>query len=201
MSLAQSRPSLPPGTFWDTKIDAAVLQVLPGDHKVIDWPTVAVTTLLGSCVAACIRDTGLGLGGLNHFLLPGNKTNEAGSARYGVNAMELLINDILKRGGRRDRLEAKVFGGGHVIEMSAADKVGDRNARFVADYLRQEGIPVRASDLGGSRARRIYFFPETGRASVLKLGTEAASELTSAEKRLQSRVEQAPRAGGLELFG
>lgn len=189
-----------PGLFWDPKVNAMTQTVLPGYHAVTDAPGVAVVTLLGSCVAACIRDTELGLGGLNHFLLPGGTGADQGSARYGINAMELLINDILKRGGLKGRLEAKVFGGANVIDVSAAETVGDRNARFVTDYLRREGIRIAAADLGGDRARRVFYFPQTGRATVLKLPVSDTRRLRQDELALKARAQSAPKAGGVELF-
>lgn len=198
MTPAAARPA--PGLFWDPKIGAMTQTVLPGFHAVTDVPGVALVTLLGSCVAACIRDTALGLGGINHFLLPGAPGVDHGSARYGVNAMELLINDILKRGGAKERLEAKVFGGANVIDVSGADTVGDRNARFVVDYLRAEGIRLAAADLGGDRARRVFYFPDTGRATVLRLPVSDTRRLRREELALKERAVAAPKSGGVELF-
>ncbi|MGM0586589.1 MAG: chemoreceptor glutamine deamidase CheD, partial [Pseudomonadota bacterium] len=171
-------------------------------HEVTEDPEVAVTTLLGSCVAACLRDAGTGIGGLNHFLLPGEGRTQGGSrsARYGVHAMEVLINDILRRGGAKERLEAKVFGGANVIDTASADTVGARNAQFVKDYLRLEGIRLAASDTGGERARRVYFFPGTGRVSVLRLPVAESRRARAEETRLARAARQAPRAGGVELF-
>ena len=189
-------------SYFDPKIGARAISVLPGHHDVTQEADVAVTTLLGSCVAACIRDVDKGIGGLNHFLLPGEDRSEAGarSARYGVHAMEVLINDILKRGGRKDRMEAKVFGGANVIDVSSKDTVGVRNAQFVKDYLRMEGIRLAASDCGGDRARRVYFFPATGRASVLRLPASESRVMHRSETQLAQQAVKAPAAGGVELF-
>ncbi len=194
--------SAAPRTYWDAKIGARAAIVLPGDHLVTDEPDLALVTLLGSCVAACIRDVEIGVGGLNHFLLPdgGSAGDAQGSLRYGANAMEVLVNDILKRGGRRDRLEAKVFGGGNVIDTSAAETVGDRNAKFVREYLRREGIRIAAADLGGTRARRVFFFPGSGRASVLRLEPTDARTVRDQEARFKAKVVTQPKAGGVELF-
>ncbi|MFT4792508.1 MAG: chemotaxis protein CheD [Paracoccaceae bacterium] len=188
--------------YFDPKINAWAISVLPGHHKVIDTPDTAVSTLLGSCVAACIRDTRKGLGGLNHFLLPGedNGGNGARSARYGVHAMEVLINDILRSGSVRGDLEAKIFGGANVIDTAAKETVGDRNSQFVEDYLRSEGIRVTAKDLGGRRARRVFFFPSSGRASVLRLPLSASSRMWAEESQLAHQARTAPKAGGVELF-
>lgn len=186
--------------YFDPKINAWSISVLPGHHKVIDTPDTAVSTLLGSCVAACIRDVRKGIGGLNHFLLPGEAGDGAGSARYGVNAMEVLINDILRRGGMKPDLEAKIFGGANVIDTAAKETVGIRNGRFVEEYLRSEGIRVTARDLGGDRARRVFFFPSSGRASVLRLPPSASSRMRAEEKQLARQAQAAPKAGGVELF-
>lgn len=198
MNIAADQPRT--GLIWDPKINAMTMPVLPGHHAVTGEPDIAVATLLGSCVAACIRDPLLGFGGLNHFLLPGDAGADQRSARYGAQAMEMLINDILKRGGAKARLEAKVFGGANVIDISAAETVGDRNCRFVAEYLRREGIPILAQDLGGERARRLFYFPHSGRASVLKLPAADNRRLRSAEMALRALAQSAPRAGGVELF-
>lgn len=199
--MSGAEPANGRNSYFDTKIGAQATIVLPGDHMVSSEPDHALVTLLGSCVAACIRDPETGVGGLNHFLLPDDRGatvgGGSGSLRYGTNAMEVLINDILKLGGSKGRLEAKVFGGGNVIDTSATETVGDRNARFVLDYLRREGIRVAASDLGGTRARRIFYFPTSGRVSVLRLEPQAVRDQ---EMRLKAKVETAPRAGQVELF-
>lgn len=187
--------------YWDAKIGSNATIVLPGDHYVTETDDLAIVTLLGSCVAACIRDTRSGIGGLNHFLLPEEKSgggnSGSGSLRYGANAMEVLINDILRRGGDKGSLEAKVFGGGNVIDTSASETVGDRNCKFVIDYLRREGITVAASDLGGTRARRVFYFPATGRVSVLRLEPTSVREQ---EMRLKEKVDTGPKTGSVELF-
>ena len=188
--------------YFEPKLGARAVSVLPGRHAVIDEAELCVTTLLGSCVAACIRDTQRGVGGLNHFLLPGEDRDDAASrsTRYGVHAMEVLINDILKRGGQKDALEAKVFGGANVIETSSEDTVGARNGRFVERYLKTEGIRITATDVGGERARRVYFFPATGRVSVLRLAPAETRSMSASESRLRQAVRRAPAAGGVELF-
>lgn len=200
MSAVNSASSPGQRTYFDAKVGSEATIVLPGDHLVTREKELAIVTLLGSCVAACIRDTQLGIGGLNHFLLPDEGPQGgggSGSMRYGTNAMEVLINDILKQGGSKARLEAKVFGGANVIDTSQKETVGDRNGRFVIDYLRREGIPVVAQDLGGTRARRIFFFPSTGRVSVLRLEPQAVRDQ---EMKLKTRVESQPKAGTVELF-
>ena len=147
------------------QIDAA--KILPGEYFVTNSGMLLVT-VLGSCVAACIRDADSGLGGMNHFMLPDDGRRDAvgTSARYGTYAMEILINHLMKMGARRNRLEAKVFGGGAVLESLSSSNVGVKNAEFVLDYLKTEKIPVVAKDLLDSYPRKVYYFPETGRVLV-----------------------------------
>ncbi|SET43233.1 chemoreceptor glutamine deamidase CheD [Oceanicella actignis] len=185
---------------FDPRLNAKVVSVLPGNYHVIDGDA-AISTLLGSCVAACIRDRDAGIGGLNHFILPASEAaGDLRSARYGVFAMELLINEILRRGGRKDRLEAKIFGGARVVDSGKDDTVGDRNGRFVKAYLSTEGIPVLAEDLGGERPRRVFFFPSTGRVLVQRLARSAAMDESAVARRAIEERVSARRAGGIELF-
>jgi len=142
-----SQPGL---CHFDREIGGVAAKVLPGEY-LVTGNDVALVTLLGSCVAACLRDPVAGVGGINHFMLPeGGAGAASDSARYGGYAMEMLTNELLKRGARRERLEAKVFGGGNVLRgftAGIAGTVGERNARFVKDYLAREGIPIVAEDL------------------------------------------------------
>lgn len=139
------------------------IHVGQGEHQVSADPSVMLTTVLGSCVAMCLRDPDVGVGGMNHFLLPEGAAAGSGAARrYGAYAMELLINAVLQAGGRRERLEAKLFGGGRMFD--SLHDVGRANADFAERYLRDEGIPVVGGSLRGAGARRIQFWPATGRA-------------------------------------
>jgi chemotaxis protein CheD len=161
---------------------------------------IALVTLLGSCVAACLRDPATGIGGINHFMLPEGRIGVASeSARYGGYAMELLINELLKKGAARARLEAKVFGGGNVLSGFTRANVGDQNATFVREYLQRERIPVVAEDLRGLAPRKIWYFPRTGRTLVKTLPN--AGEVRSLERMYESRLHQQPvDAGDVELF-
>lgn len=186
-------------SHFDHRVGARVHQILPGNHLVIDKAGEAVCTLLGSCVAACIRDSVRGIGGLNHFLLPGSDQSQ--SARYGAYAMEVLINEILGRGGRRDHLEAKIFGAAEGIGGSQPQSVGAKNAAFTRQYLANEGIPILAADLGGTSGRRVYYFPSHGGVRVQYL---AALESRAAEAEAASyrrNLDVKPIAGAVELFG
>ena len=152
--------------YWEPKVNAFITTVQPGGFTVTRRGDLVLGTLLGSCVAACICDPEAGIGGLNHFLLPddggaaqtGAARATTNATRYGVHAMEMLINEILKMGGARPRLQAKVFGGANVIALSSVNPVGERNQAFTIDFLRREGIPVTATDMGGARARRVVLF-------------------------------------------
>ena len=133
-----------------------------GEHYVTDDPHVMLSTILGSCVAMCLRDPGAGIGGMNHFMLPEGNVGDGAPARYGSYAMELLINDVLKAGGRRDRLEAKLFGGGRMFD--GLRDVGRANADFAERFLHDEGIPVVGGSLRGEGGRRVHYWPVSGRA-------------------------------------
>jgi chemotaxis protein CheD len=180
-------------------LDAA--KILPGEYFVSENGMLLVT-VLGSCVAACIRDTDAGIGGMNHFMLPdeGGRDILGSSARYGTYAMEVLINHLLKLGARRNRLEAKVFGGGAVLASLSSSNVGVRNAEFVLDYLKTENIPIVAKDLMESYPRKVYYFPQTGRVLVKKLHRVHNETLFSRERDYKERLAGAKVEGDIELF-
>lgn len=136
------------------------IHVIQGQHAVSDNPEVVICTLLGSCVAACMWDPEAGVGGLNHFLLPEGREGSE-NLSFGAHAMELLINELLKRGARKHRLEAKLFGGARLIR--GLTDVGSQNARFATEFIANEGIKNAGGSLGGVRARRIEFWPVSGR--------------------------------------
>ena len=161
------------------------VQITQGEVHVTDDPTQVLTTVLGSCVAACIRDPESGVGGMNHFLLANSESGGRAATDYGVNAMELLINGILKLGGARDRLEAKLFGGANVVAVSSA--IGSHNAAFAEQFLADEGIKLVGGDMRGVHARRIQFWPTTGRALQILLG-DRHRRVFEEEKRVATRT-------------
>ncbi len=172
------------------------LHIVQGEQAVSRDPELVMTTLLGSCVSACMRDPTAGVGGLNHFLLPGEDPGGAGAAlRQGVHAMELLVNALLREGARRDRIEAKLFGGANL--MSGLTDVGALNAAFAGSFLQREGIAHVGGCLGGDRARRIEFWPVSGRVRQVRLarGADAGESPGRAPG-----VRAGPPAGALELF-
>jgi len=174
------------------------IHVIQGEHAVSSDPDVVMTTILGSCVAVCLRDTRAGVGGMNHFLLPDGKAEGLDeSRRYGAYAMELLINDLLRSGGRRERMEAKLFGGARMF--GGLSDVGASNAAFAERFLRDEGIPVVGGSLGGFGARRVQYWPVSGRAQQRTVTD------THEVARLRETTVKAPPAptadeGDLELF-
>lgn len=158
--------------YFDSEFGISAVKLLPGEYFVTSRDIV-LTTVLGSCVAACVRDSTAGVGGMNHFMLPEDadpsSRTAAAAMRYGAYAMKILLNELLKAGARRDRLEAKVFGGGAVLANMTMLNIGERNADFVLRYLQMEQIRIAAQDLGGKLPRRINYFPVTGRVTMRKL--------------------------------
>ncbi len=186
--------------YSDKKFKCDAVRILPGEYY-ISSKNRLLMTVLGSCVSACIWDQKRGIGGLNHFMLPGKANDNFNkSARYGNYAMEVLINHIIQAGGRREDLVAKVFGGGKVMHSFTSMDIGSDNALFIIDYLRNEGIPVLASDLGDIYPRKVYFFPETGKAMVRKLTDTHNHEVEIEEDNYFNKVNKTEIEGEIELF-
>jgi chemotaxis protein CheD len=187
--------------YFDPTFGAEAVKVLPGEYFVTTMDMLLVT-VLGSCVSACIRDKEKGIGGMNHFMLAdsGEQSPYSASARYGVYAMEILINHLLKLGARRGNLEAKLFGGGRVMAALSSSNVGERNCSFAIDFLRTEGIFVSAQDLLDVHPRKVYFFPNTGRVLVKKLTRLHNDTLLRRETEYAARLTEAPSSGDIELF-
>ncbi len=184
--------------FQDPGFGRAAVKVLPGEYFVYDQD-VAVNTTLGSCVAACLHDAGRGIGGMNHFMLPEGAVEAGG--RFGAFAMELLINEMLKRGARREALQAKVFGGGSVMKSLARTFIGEKNVAFVRAFLAQEGIPVLASDVLGAWPRKVCLFPRSGQVLCKRLPQAGgAGQDLREEEHYRARLVQQPRGGDMELF-
>ncbi|GAB3537515.1 chemoreceptor glutamine deamidase CheD [Noviherbaspirillum agri] len=188
--------------YYDRTFDCDAAKILPGEYY-FTCKDMMIVTVLGSCVSACIRDRVSGIGGMNHFMLPDSGDADSpvsASMRYGTYAMEVLINDLLKAGARRENLEAKVFGGGNVLRGFIAINVGERNAQFVRDYLRAENIRVVAEDLNDIYPRKVYFFPRSGKVLVKKLRQLNNNTLVNREQDYASRLQASPVAGDVELF-
>ena len=183
--------------FFDPAFNVEACKVLPGEYFVYD-EDIVIQTVLGSCVAACIADRGVGVGGMNHFLLP---DGDDSSARYGVNAMEVLINDLLKRGARRGSLEAKVFGGAAVIQGMTHLNVGKQNVEFVERFLIQERIPIVSKDVLDITPRKVCYFPKSARAMVKKLAPATVSVVADEEVSYQRSLRKTVTKGGsVDLF-
>jgi chemotaxis protein CheD len=197
--LANARSRASPLLYRDTQLNADVVKVLPAEYFCTERD-LALMTVLGSCVAACLRDPVLRLGGMNHFMLPDGEVTDGVPARYGSHAMELLINELIKHGARRDRIEAKVFGGGNVLKSFTSQPVGTRNAEFVVEYLKNENINVVSKDLGGIHPRKVCFFPVSGRALVKRLPHAHEDAVAAEEIAYKDRLKQTPVAGSVELF-
>lgn len=192
-----------PNRYFDRHFDCPAVKILPGEYYATRDKTLIVT-VLGSCVSVCLRDSVNKIGGMNHFLLPndemGGLSPNGASARYGTFAMEVLINELLKMGAKRNRLEAKVFGGGNVLQGLTLNNVGQRNAEFVLEYLSTERIPVLAKDLLGQYPRKVYFFPETGEVKMKKIKALHNTTILDRESEYRMHIKQRPPSGDVDLF-
>ena len=195
-------------SYTDPTLKRVAVKLLPGEYHVTN-EDLAQVTVLGSCVAACIRDVTNGIGGMNHFMLPdvgGGEADRFGTiGRYGVHAMELLINGLLKLGAKRQNFEAKVFGGGNVMQSLTTSNVGTRNSEFVLEFLQNERIRVVAQDLEDIYPRKVYFLPREGKVLVKKLMSAHNKALVQEEvdytRRLAKTVKTTGGSGDVELFG
>ncbi len=204
------QPSLPGfdtvNRYWDRENQIITAKLLPGDCYVTSDDEL-ITTVLGSCVSACIWDTVAGLGGMNHFMLP--QTSQSGldakadgvvgsALRYGNYAMEHLINTILRHGGSRQHLEVKLFGGSKII--ATLGDVGLRNVEFVMAYVQTEGLRLASYDLGDIYPRKINFYPKTGRVRMKKIKDLHNDTILLREKQYGSQLQTVPVEGSVELF-
>lgn len=171
------------------------IHIIQGEFRITDDEEMALTTMLGSCVAACLRDPAARVGGMNHFLLPwGEGCGSPNAERFGAYAMELLINALLRAGARRERLEAKLFGGARLSEN--LPDVGAQNVAFAQHFLEHEGIALHGGSVGGRHARRVQYWPVNGRVRQLALAG-ADSRLIATEARGPVRRRE---LGTVELF-
>lgn len=199
----RSNAALATHLYFDRKHKTEAARVLPGEYYATAQDML-LATVLGSCVTACIRDRQNGIGGMNHFMLPDGRIDEndpsSMSARYGIYAMEILINHIIKIGARRANLEAKVFGGGNVMPGLIEANVGERNAEFVLGFLETENIPIVARDLVDIYPRKVHYFPSTGKVLVKKLRDLPDSAIIERERNYSLRLPKASIGGAIELF-
>jgi chemotaxis protein CheD len=208
------RPPLPPALpgfehvrrTWNAAHEFYSARILPGEYYVTASDE-AVSTTLGSCIAACIRDRVSGIGGMNHFMLPASAGAESDAwkasglgagTRYGNFAMEHLINGIMRNGGRRENLEVKIFGGGRILANMT--DVGIRNIVFAREYLKTEKLRVVAEDVGDAFPRMVVYFPATGNARVKRLRSLHNNVIAIQENSYIERIVEKPVAGDIELF-
>jgi chemotaxis protein CheD len=193
------RPGQASFFFFDAHFRSEAVKVLPGEYFVYD-EDIAIMTTLGSCIAACLWDREKRIGGMNHFMLP-DAGGSADGGRYGSYAMELLINEMIKRGATRSTMEAKVFGGGAVISGMNTINVGERNTAFVMDYLRTERITVVSKDVMDIYPRKVCFLPASGKAMVKRLASTNTEMLVAQEKAASRAAAPVANAGGtVDLF-
>jgi chemotaxis protein CheD len=209
------KPPPPPPTLpgfehvrrsWNETYQSYAARILPGEYYVTRQDEGVYTTL-GSCISACIRDKVLGIGGMNHFMLPATESSEAdawkassqsSATRYGNYAMEHLINEIMRNGGKRANLEVKVFGGGRILQNMT--DVGQRNIAFIRDYLKTEGLQVVSEDVGETFPRMVVYFPTTGRVRVKRLRSLHTNTIATQEISYIDTLKSKPVTGDVELF-
>ena len=189
---------------WNIAYDAFSARLNPGEYYVTKSDECIYTTL-GSCISACIRDRVSGIGGMNHFMLPASTCEDGWKAsglslstRYGNFAMEHMINEILKNGGKRENLEVKLFGGGRIIAHMT--DVGLRNIAFARDYIKTEGLKVTSEDVGDVFPRMVVYFPATGKVRVKRLRSLHNNTIVEQEKNYLITIEEKPVSGDIELF-
>lgn len=194
--------------FWDPQRHNVVTKILPGEFFVSRTQGMIGTTL-GSCISACLWDEIAGIGGMNHFMLPlsekeerdvnwGQRRKISDATRYGNFAMEHLINYILKYGGNKVRLKAKIFGGGKVLANMS--DVGERNTKFVIQYLEKENIPMVSSDVGSEHPRKVLFEPKTGKAYIKRIINIHNDTIMKRETDYSSIINRDPIEGDIEFF-
>lgn len=190
--------------YFDRTFDREAAKISPGEYYFTKQDMVIVT-VLGSCVSACIRDKMTGIGGMNHFMLPDSAKSDkdspvSESMRYGTYAMEVLINELIRNGARRENLEAKIFGGGNVLRSFTVNNVGERNAAFVKKFLKDENISITSEDLLDIYPRKVYFFPKTGKVLVKKLKQLNNYTLVKREEAYSSKLKTNDVGGDIDLF-
>lgn len=188
-----------------TKLNRQMIIIHPGEYYVTDKDEI-IATVLGSCISVCIKDERSGIGGMNHFMLPGDFRMEdvfqSQSARYGMYAMELIMGDLIKLGGDRSNLTAKVFGGGHVLRSlpNTKNAVPKANIEFVKAFLSMEGIKVVKSDVGGMHGRKVLYLPALGKVFVKRLVSEADDQVAAREQRYEKSLKREVQEEDVTLF-
>lgn len=192
---------------WDSKHQTYMAKIKPGEYYVTKRDE-AISTVLGSCVSACIRDCTKGIGGMNHFMLPTSCKDDShagpsavsGAARYGNFAMEQMINSILQHGGRRKYLEVKLFGGARVLQGMQVLDIGRSNIEFVKAYVATESLLILSEDLGDVYPRKVVFYPGNGKVRVARLRSMHTKDIVERENKYMDEIYDKPVQGDVELF-
>lgn len=185
--------------YWEPRWKCHTVKIKPGEFYVSD-KSLVIGTVLGSCISACIYDSTLGIGGMNHFMLPstGTERDQERSLRYGLYAMEQLINELLKQGCSYDNLKIKLTGGGDMLPGMRS--IGKQNIRFILNYINDEDLKLISSDLGGHQARRVAFFPAEGRMLVSKLSKLNDQIILKEERSYSQNVDRLLDDSDIEIF-
>jgi len=192
--------------FWDKRHEIFSAKILPGEYYV-SMHGELISTVLGSCISACIRDVKMGIGGMNHFMLPmGCEDEHAGkihltsATRYGNFAMEMLINEILKAGGNKRNLEVKLFGGGRVLSNMTKLDIGNKNIKFAHEYLSEEDLEIVSEDTGDIFPRKVLYYADTGRVRVKRLKNIHNDTIKQREDNYRKSIDEKPVQSDIELF-
>lgn len=192
-----------PVRYFDRDFQVESVKILPGQYYASSGPGT-ITTVLGSCVSTCLWDPVSRIGGMNHFMLPGDATASGApweaSARFGVYAMEVLINQMIRLGADRRRFVAKVFGGARVLAGFDRLDVGAKNVEFVLDFLKEEEITIAGRDLLDVYPRKVHFFPDTGKVQLKRLHILPNDTVQKREREYLSRLTQKTGGGDVEIF-
>lgn len=193
---------IPAGSsYYDARFGTTVHKINEGGFCVLSRSDHLIMTTLGSCISVCMFDPVIKVGGMNHFLLPqdnGNEDKNAFNMRFGNNAMETLLNEILKRGGQKSRLLLKAFGAGNVLNIRA--NIGSKNQAFLKQYITDEGMTLETCDLGGKLPRGVIFYPSTGKVYVKLLHRASDSKIGKAEEKFRQKIVKQRTSGDIELF-
>lgn len=190
---------------FSSKLNRNLVELFAGDYFATGDQSLVFSTLLGSCIAVCMKDKISGVVGMNHFMLPRWPKEPnivfSADARYGINAMEMMINDMMKLGAKREHLQAKVFGGGQVLGSNLTN-VAQSNIEFIQAYLHLEEVPIVAQDMGGSAGRKLYFFSDTFTVYVKKIQqNQILDSAVKREKRFLAWMrKQSDKEGELTIF-
>jgi len=191
---------IPGGTnYYDSHYNTMIHKINEGGFCVLSRSKHIIMTTLGSCISVCMYDPQVRVGGMNHFLLPECRgVGDSLSMRYGINAMETLFNEIIKRGGKKSRLVVKAFGAGKVVNIT--NDIGARNQLFLKQYVADEGLTLATQDLGGTLPRGVLFYPSTGKVFVKHLRRASDVKIGRQEEQFRKKISKEFIASDIKLF-